>query len=185
MINSIGKVFSLILAIILLYVFPLDDSASKQDDVSYMIAFKSVTTFVDSVRNKGYITPTMYNEFFDELHSTGNSYDIQMQHRHKTYDPNYDNMSNPTNPTFLGGFSLDYDEFYNEQILDVLFPDNTKKVDDTSRWYKLSKGDYFTVTIKNTNRTPSQVLRDFITNGNDTTAKIYIPYGGMVNNEDY
>ncbi|GAA0853861.1 hypothetical protein ABER99_20000 [Paenibacillus glucanolyticus] len=185
MMNSISKVFTLILAIILLYVFPLDNSAQHQDDISFMTAYKSVTTFVDSVRDKGYITPTMYNDFFESLQSTGNTYEINLEHRHKTYDPIYDNMTDPHNPQFVGGYALNYDEFFSHQILSVLFPDNTKKIDDPSRLYKLSKGDFFSVTVKNTNRTPSQVLRDFITNGNNTDAKIYIPYGGMIYNEDY
>lgn len=185
MINSVSKILAAILAVILMYVFPLDNSAQKQDDLSFLVAFKSVTNFVDSVRDKGYITPTMYNDFFEELSTTGNTYEVTMYHKHKTYDPNYDNMTNPNNPAFLGGFTLNYDEFFNDQIMPVLFPANVKTQDDPSRWYKLSKGDYFSVQIKNTNRTPAQIMRDFFTNSNTTDAKINIPYGGMISNEDY
>lgn len=183
--NSLSKILALILAILLLYIFPLDNSALQQDDISYMVAYKATTTFADSVRDKGYITPKMYNDFFEELHSTGNTYEISLVHSHKTYDPNYDNMTDPNNPQFLGGFSLNYEESYNAQIMSVMFPDNTKKTDDLSRWYKLSKGDFFTVKVRNTNRTSAQVIRDFLTNNNTTNAKIVIPYGGMVYNEDY
>ena len=177
----------MILAVLLLYIYPISESFERQDDVSYVVAFRTVTNFVDSVRNKGYITPTMYNEFHEQLHATGNTYDVQMEHYHKKYDPVYqDNLFDPTQPsTFQGDFQVNDDGFYNEQIFKVLFPDNADPKDSKTRRYRMSVGDLFKVTVVNTNRTNATVLRDILNNGNSPTEKIVIPYGGMVQNEDY
>jgi hypothetical protein len=54
-----------------------------------------------------------------------------------------------------------------------------------NRRYTMSTGDFFKVTVVNTNRTNATLIRDFLNNGNTATEKIVIPYGGMVENEDY
>ncbi|KEO82778.1 hypothetical protein [Tumebacillus flagellatus] len=185
--DSISKVFALILAILLLYFYPMSEGYERQDDISYMVALKAVTEFTDSVRNKGYITPQMYNDFFDELQKTGNTFDVQMERQQKRYDPVYSDTT-PTKPTasFLGSYQVNYEEFYTQQIMDELFPDDqTKGLDDPSRVYKLNAGDFFKVTVVNTNKTAATLLRDFLNNGSSETERIVIPYGGMVLNEDY
>jgi hypothetical protein len=53
-----------------------------------------------------------------------------------------------------------------------------------SRRYKLAVGDTFYVVVKNTNRTNETILHDFLNNASRTHVKIFIPYGGMVRNED-
>ncbi|MBL0385852.1 hypothetical protein JJB07_04240 [Tumebacillus sp. ITR2] len=179
--NSISKVFALILAVLLLYFYPMSEGFERQDDISYMVALKAVTTFTDSVRNKGYISPQMYNDFFTELQTTGNTFDVKMEHQHKRYDPTIPDPSNPTQDKYV----INYDEFYTQQIMDLMFPDNTTGIDDPSRRYEMQAGDYFKVTVVNTNKTAATLMRDFLNNGSSDTEKIVIPYGGMVLNEDY
>jgi hypothetical protein len=180
--NYIEKVFVLIIAVALLYMWPISSAMDKQDDISEIVVMNAVTKFVDSVRDKGFITPTMYNEFVDQMALTGNTYDIAMEHLHKRYDPNYNDAG-----VFLGGFNVNYEGFYNAQINDKLFPRNsTDKIDNPSRIYKLAAGDFFSVTVKNTNRTPGTLISDILTgNINAPNEKIVVPYGGMVLNEDY
>lgn len=155
---------------------------NKQDDISEVVVLNSVTHFVDSVRDKGYITPTMYSEFVDRMSLTGNIYDIQMVHRHKRYDPIYNDVG-----IFLGGYHVNYEEFFNAQINEKLFPRNsTENVESPNRIYKFESGDFFDVTVKNTNRTMGTLMNDVLTGGiNNLNEKIVIPYGGMVLNEDY
>jgi len=69
------------------------------DDVYEIVVLNAVTQFVDSVSDKGYITPTMYNQFTSQLALTGNTYDIQMEHLHKRYDPIYNDAG-----VFIGGY---------------------------------------------------------------------------------
>lgn len=93
-----GSIFSKIivsfLAIILLYIYPLYQGMERQDDRSQMVVQRSVTRFVDAVRTKGYVTPTMYRQFNEEIAATGNVFDIEMVHEHKLYIPVYRDAAN-------------------------------------------------------------------------------------------
>jgi len=180
--NYLAKAFALILAILLLFIWPISTALNKQDDISGIVIMHTVTQFVDAVRDKGFITPTMYNQFADQMALTGNTYDIQMEHQHKRYDPNYSDAG-----VFLGGYNVNYETFYNAQINDKLFPRNSSdRIDSPNRVYKLAAGDFFSVTVKNTNRTTGTLINDILTGSiNAPNEKIVIPYGGMVLNEDY
>ncbi|AGA60033.1 hypothetical protein Theco_4031 (plasmid) [Thermobacillus composti KWC4] len=181
--NPVGKIFAAFLAALLLYVWPVSEAYERQDDLSYMIAYNAVTNFVNAVRDKGYISPTMYNDFVQELQMTGNTYDIQLEHYHKRYNPVYSDPANPA--TFQNRFNVDYEGFYNNQIMPVLFPDSTEPKNDESRKYKMAVGDYFYVKVRNTNQTNAGIIRDFLNGGLSENTRIYIPYGGMILNEDY
>jgi hypothetical protein len=181
--NSLSKIFAVLIAILLLYVFPISAAFDNQDDVSELVVLRQVTAFVDVVRDKGYISPAMYTEFEQAIHATGNTFDIQMEHGHKRYDPVYDDPVRPE--TFKGEYAVHYDTFYNGQIMPVLFPDSTAGKDDPDRRYKLQVGDTFMVTVKSTNRTNGTILHDFLNNASSPSEKIFIPYGGLVRNEDH
>lgn len=182
--DAISKMFAVLIAVVLLFLVPLSFNFEREDELASLTAQNAVTKFVDSVRNKGYITPTMYKQFTQELEQTKYTYDIELIHEQKTYFPIYTDPSDPS--TFTEEYMTDYQNYYSAQILPILFPDNTLPEDDDRRVYKLTVGDYFKVEVKNTNRTNSTILRDFLTSGNTgNPVVIQIPYGGMVHNEDY
>lgn len=168
----------------MLFIYPIYQQAERQDDLSQIVAHKAATEFVDAVRTKGYITPTMYQQFFDSMAATGNVFDVQMEHLHKKYNPIHTDAANPG--TFQGKYETYYDGFYTEDIMKILFPNTSDPVNSQKRRYLLEVGDFFTVKVKNKNRTLATSLQDILLAGNtgDNT-KIYIPYGGMVLNEDY
>jgi len=148
-----------------------------------MLVYKSVTNFVDTARDIGYVTPQMYNDLSNELAMTGNSYDIEMEHRQKRYDPVYLDPMDPN--TFQDDVLLNYEYHGRGDMLAILFPENTKSVDDKSRRYNMNMGDYFGVTVMNINRTAATVMMDALTGGMTADHNIVVPYGGLVRNEDY
>ena len=172
----------MILAVVLLYLYPASEALERQDDLAYLMVYKSVTSFVDAVRDKGYVSPVMYNDFFNQLAATGNTFDIQLEHDQKRYTPVYTDPADAS--TFQNRITTDYDGYYTPQIMGVLFPDKTDPIDSPSRVYKMEVGDFFNVTVKNTNTTGATVLRNFLTNGDQET-KIAVTYGGMIRNEDH
>lgn len=176
------KVFNVLIALLLIFLWPISSSLNKQDDMSEIYVFNASTQFIDSVRDKGYITPTMYNQFVNQLDLTGNTYDISLEHLHKRYDPIYSDAG-----VFLGGFEVNYEGFYNAQINEKLFPRNsTESIESPNRVYKLAAGDFFNLTVKNTNRTTATLINDILFGSiNSPNEKIVITYGGMVLNEDY
>ena len=182
--NSVSKWFAAFLAVLLLYVVPAGESARRQDDLSRIVVYQSVTKFVDSVRTKGYVSPQMYQDFMRELDVTGNLYDVVMEHQHKKYVPNYSDPSDPG--TFQGSYSVLFDAYYEKEILGRLFPESDSPPAGSNRVYKLTAGDFFQVSIRSQNRTPSLLLFDALTGSNlGNKPAIWFPYGGMVLNEDY
>ncbi|TKJ83707.1 hypothetical protein PaeCFBP13512_22520 [Paenibacillus sp. CFBP13512] len=181
LVNTPLKIFSAFIAILLLFVWPIASAFSNQDDTSEIVVFNAVTKFVDSVRDKGYMTPNMYQEFENTLFLTGNTYDIQMEHLHKKYDPVYDDNGN-----FKNDFQVNDEAFYNSQINAKLFPAGNNDPTDPARIYKFAVGDFFSITVKNTNRTMATLMSDILYNtGDSPNGKIIVPYGGMILNEDY
>lgn len=179
--NSVIKVFAMLLAVLLLYIYPIYTAFQQQDELSELVVLRATTAFVDAVRDKGYISPVMYTDFQQAVEATGLLFDVQMEHESKKYVPVYDDPTRPE--TFRGTYDVHYDAFYNAQILPVLFPDHGAPRDDPARRYKLRVGDTFNVTVKNISRTPGTVMFDFLNNTVSPDDKIFIPYGGVVRNE--
>lgn len=81
------KVVAILISVIIFFILPVYIAYEKEDDISYALALKITTDFVDSVEAKGYISNEMYNDFVAKLSTTKNSYDIYMEHTAKVYNP--------------------------------------------------------------------------------------------------
>ncbi len=183
MINAASKLLAVLLAVLLLNVYPAAETADRQDDIARMTANQNVTRFVDAVRTKGYISPRMLAEFEEQLAQTGNVYEVSMEHSHKKYVPHYTDPMD--NNSFTGTYEVVQDGYYSAQIRDRLFPSSgVIPAEDPGRRYTLTTGDYFTVTLQNTNRTPSMLIREWLS-GTTQDSAVFVTYGGMVLNEDY
>ncbi|MEK4488004.1 hypothetical protein MHH81_21070 [Psychrobacillus sp. FSL H8-0484] len=179
--NSLSKIFTLILAVLLLYYVPTYQSFHKQDDIVSQNVKQATTNFVDNVRMKGYITPQMYEDFQREL-SVGTKYlfKTEIKHEQKVYTPVYTNAN-----VFTGEYTVDYDEYYWSQIEKLLF-DESSSIPKEDRMYKLQQGDFFSVHVENVTKSYSSMMYDFLTGGvGGDDIFISYPYGGMVLNEDY
>nr|WP_237690611.1 hypothetical protein [Paenibacillus caui] len=170
----------------LLYFFPSMQTAKRQDDVALLTSYRQIEQFVDAVRNKGYITPEMYSEFESELGAYFSGYEIEMEHRHKKYHPEYGDPADSS--TFLGQYSVQYDAYYNNTIMEALFPasNQTAAPDQIQdRKYLLSAGDYFDVRVTPAESTASSILNRFLYGNGLKEIQVPLIYGGMVLNEDY
>lgn len=184
MASALSKIFAVMIGVVLLFIYPLYQSMERQDDLAQVITQKSVTRFVDAVRTKGYITPTMYKQFEEELATTRNVFDVEMVHEHKLYIPVYQDPAHAN--TFEGKFVTDYSNYYTSDIMKTLFPNSTESLNSENRRYLMEVGDFFTVTIKNKNRTPATDMKDMLlANNTGDNTKIFVTYGGMLINEDY
>ena len=157
--DSLITIFSIILAVLLMFIFPLMDTWDRQDDISYMSVYANVVEFVDSARNLGYITDDMYYSFLRSVYSTGNRYQITLEHR------NFELV-----PGFESGV---YVNTYTNSIINKL---------NTTGRYDMEAGDYFYVSVKNTNKTQATQIQEVIYASTQETFKIGVPYGGMVRN---
>lgn len=85
--DTLQRVFSILLSVMIFFLLPLYMAFEKKDDISYSLALKITSNFVDEVCNKGYMTIDMYNDFVSDLSVTGNTYDISLEHVARVYNP--------------------------------------------------------------------------------------------------
>ena len=169
--DSVITVVAIFLAAILMFVFPLMSVAERNDDIAQLSAQTITSEFVDNARSIGKVTMEDYATFVDKLGATGNSYDIEMEI--KVLDENIGKKSAWTNKEVIG--ENVYYSIYTSQILEVLMADDGIGV------YSMKQGDYFSVSIKNTNQTIAQLLRSFFYSiaGKDTY-QVAAQHSGMV-----
>lgn len=155
--DSLITIVAIVLAAILMFVFPLMSMSDRTDDISELTVKTATTEFVDNVRTTGTLTLDDYAAFEQRIAATGNSYDIEMEIQ--VMDENPGKKTTQANPNKTGE-NVSY-SLYTSQILDTL---------STNGKYALKEGDMFSTSVKNTNTTLSQQLKNFFYTvaGNDT-----------------
>lgn len=155
--DTLITVVAIALAAILMFVFPLMTMSDRTDDVSQLTIETATTEFVDDVRTTGKLTMDKYSKFVENISSTGNSYDVEMELQ--VLDENPGKKTTQAESTKIG--ENVYYSMYTSQILDTL---------DGSKTLALKEGDIFSANVKNTNTTLSQQLKNFLykVTGNDT-----------------
>ena len=166
--DTVITVIAIALAAVLMFVFPLMTMSDRTDDVSQLAVETTTTDFVDEVRTTGKITPDKYNKFIENIGSTGNTYNVEMQVQVLDENPGKKTLTLQSDK--IGENA--YYSVYTSQIEEVL--NNNKN-------YNLKEGDMFSVSVKNTNQTLAQQLKNFFYTvvGNDTYT-IAASHGGMV-----
>ena len=160
--DSLSLVFSMMVAILIMFFFPMLDSWERQDDLSYMAAYSATVDLVDAVRNTGLLTVNMLNSYTSQLAATANSYDIVLEHREYKIVPG--TTENTLEVVYLNHYT-------NEREAALNSP---------SGEYTFNKGDYFYVSIKNTNKTQATVMKQAIYSTPIDSFKIGVPYGGQI-----
>ena len=155
--DSLITIVAIFLAAILMFVFPLMAMSERTDDVAQLSVQTATTDFVDNVRNTGKLTQENYNKFTQTLVSTGNSFDVDIEIQ--VLDENPGVKTTQAEMTKIG--ENFYYTKYTSQVEDEL--DAKKKI-------TLKEGDMVSVTVKNTNQTISQILKNFFyqLTGNET-----------------
>ncbi|MNW35663.1 hypothetical protein D3C74_126630 [compost metagenome] len=188
MVNALSKITAALLAVILLFMYPAVQTAQRQEDINSLAAYNTLVQFTDAVRNKGYLSPAMYEDFSKQVAVSGIMYDIQLEHQRKKYHPEYDDPANEA--TFKGDFTVVYDSYFTSDVLKVLYPDGSiagtgLDSDHPSRKYKFETGDFVSISLNKRSRTPLTILSLFLFGNLDSDDHEELTYGGMVLNEDY
>lgn len=157
--DNLQRVFSILISILILFILPLYIAFEKIDDISYSLALKITSNFVDNVTAKGYVSKEMYNDYISRLSVTGNVYDVKMEHVSKKYEPALFVYNNENRLISILDYSLYAEQWKDSE--DILKLTSYKKSD-----IKLS---YNTSEIK---YTQEQILKAL--DGNDT-----VPYSEM------
>ena len=166
--DSLITIVAIFLAAVLMFVFPLMSMSERTDDVSQLAVQTATTEFVDKVRTTGKLTLDDYDKFVATLSSTGNSFDVDVEKQQLDENPGV--KTTQAEMTKIGE-NLYY-SFYTSQV-EAMLQDKAK--------ITLKEGDRISVTVKNTNQTISQILKNFFYQiaGNDTY-QIAAQHSGIV-----
>ncbi|GGF94365.1 hypothetical protein [Paenibacillus aceti] len=186
--NPLSKIMAALLAVALLLLFPAVQAAEREEDIAVLAAYNTMVQFTDAVRNKGYLSAGMYEDFMRDLAVSGRIYEVELEHRYKKYHPEYRDPADST--SFQDRFSVVYDSYYTSDLLSRLFPDSVPESDgvqqSADRLYKLETGDFFSVSLTRRSVTPYEILSGFLYAGSALgRSQQVLLYGGMVLNEDH
>lgn len=146
--DTLITMIAILLAAILMFIFPLLSISERSDDISQLSVQTATTEFVDNSRAIGKITMDNYDKLLATIQATGNSYDVEMEV--KVLDENVGKKSAWVQGTVIG--ENVYYSVYTTQIVDTI-------KNSTNGVYTMKEGDIFSVSIKNTNKTMSQTIR--------------------------
>ena len=166
--DTLITVVAILLATVLMFIFPLLSISERSDDISQLSVDSATTEFVDNANSIGKITLDNYTKLISTINATGNSYDVEMEV--KILDENIGKKSAWTQGTVIG--ENVYYSVYTSQIVEEL---QEKGV------YTMKEGDMFSATVKNTNKTLSQTIRGvfYSISGSDVYT-ISAQHGGIV-----
>ena len=155
--DTLITVIAIFLAAILMFIFPLMTMSDRTDDVSQLTVETATTEFVDDIRTTGKLTLDNYEKFLENINSTGNAYEVEMQIG--VLDENPGKKTTQATNTKIGE-NVRFEK-YTSQIEEKL---------DSKGYITLKEGDIFSVSVKNTSQTLSQQLNNFLytVSGNDS-----------------
>lgn len=164
--DILTSIIGIVIAAILMFIFPLITMSDRTDDVSQLTVDIATTEFADEIRETGKITPDKYSKYLENIGSTGNTYNIELEVKILDENPKRKMIEKKETTENV------YYSVYNSQIESVLNQGND---------YYLKEGDIVTVSAKNTNQTIAQQLKNFFYTvvGRDTYV-IASSHGGLV-----
>ena len=159
--DTLITIIAIVLVAVLMFVFPLMTMSDRTDDVSQLAVDAAVTEYVNDVCTTGKLTMDKYSKLIETISADRNSYDVEMEIQ--VLDENPGKKTTQTEPTKIG--ENVYYTMYTSQILDTINPSS-----GVTQTLALKEGDMLSTSVKNSNTTMSQQLKNFFysVTGNDT-----------------
>lgn len=166
--DSLITIIAIFLAAILMFIFPLMSLSERTDDISQLAVQTATIEFVDKIKTTGKMTLEDYEKFLGTITATGNSFEVEMLIQQLDENPGVKTTQAETTKI---GENLYYN-VYTSQIESELASRGRKT---------LKEGDIVSITVKNTNKTIAQILRNFLymVSGNDSY-QIAAQHSGVV-----
>lgn len=168
--DTLITVVAIVLAAVLIVVVPVMTMADRFDTVTQSNVEAITSSFVEEIRSTGKLTQEKYGKFLENLTATGYTYDVEMEF--KIQDENPGKKTSQSTKDKIGE-NVSY-SVYTAQIEKAL-------EENSDHTYNLKQGDMVSVTVKNTDLTFAQQMKDFMYKvvGNDTYT-IVTTQGGLV-----
>lgn len=168
--DAFGRIVEIIVTAVLLFLVPLNYMAQKQDIISQSYVMSETAYLVDSVRNLGYLSKSMYETYLGKLRETNHVYRVELNH----YSKRADREEGTEN------YRYHYYGIYTEDILDSLYSE-----ENHSALYRFSQGDFFQMSVKNQDKTLASKIGEAILGQSISGPQIAAVYGGGIRDEIY
>lgn len=144
------SIIGIFVAVILMFLVPFVLLADRNDDISQLVAQTATASFVDEILKNGVITADNYQRYINELNSTGNTYEIDMEVKilDKNASQRYTEDSQDIGQN-------EYYSIYTSQIEDKI-----SNIEGGANKIVLKEGDIVFVTAKNSSKTLSQSIKN-------------------------
>lgn len=158
--DTMISVIAIMISAVIFFMVPMVLIADRSDDLSQLAVQSNTSEFVREVISVGKVTTENYQRFVSSLYSSGNIYDIDMEV--KILDESTAKEVTVNNPLKIGNNT--YYSLYTSQIEDKI--GISSKITENNRTGQLilKQGDVISVTVKNSSKTLSQVLKSFYYN---------------------
>ena len=157
--NTFVTIIAIVLAAVLMFIFPLMSMSQRTDDVSQLAVQTATEEFVIDVRTSGKLTDDRLDEYISVLYSTGNSYDIEISI--DVLDENPGKKTAQVSSDKIG-----------ENITYSIYTTQVEQNLENNGYISLKEGDNINVSVKNSNTTIAQMFINVFYSimGNDTYA---------------
>ena len=145
-------IIAIMSAVVLMFAVPFIATANQNEKITQSAIQTILDNFTNTVAREGKISKSTYNDLIEELHATGNTYDVTLEF--KILDENPGKKTSQTVKDKIG--ENYYTSVFTTQIEEVL-KDQTQ-----NNTYKLHEGDIISVTVKNTSVTFAQKMESFL-----------------------
>ena len=140
--DSLATIFVILLAAIIMFVFPLMTMADRTDDISQLTVQTATTDFVDKVRTTGKLSMEDYSAFEEKISATGNKYDIELEA--KVLDENPGKKTTLAQADKIG--KNEYYSIYSSQIRDTLSSTLSQQLKNFA--YKVTGNDTYVIAAQ-------------------------------------
>ena len=155
--DSAMAVVAILMAAVLMFVFPLMTMADRKDDVVTLEVQTETDRYVQEIATTGMTSQSAYDNYLQTLAATGNAYDVEITVQVLDENP----AKKETGAYSRIGENV-YLTLHTSQVLEQLKQGKLL----------LKEGDIVTITIKNKNETIGMQLRNFmykVTGNNSAT----------------
>ncbi len=166
--DSLVTIIAIFLAAILLFIFPLMSLSERNDDISQLALQTATDEFVDNIRTTGKLTLDDWTKYIGTVSAGGLA--VEPEIKIQVLDENPGVKTTQTEITKIG-----------ENIYYNLYTSQVEETLNKNKRIILKEGDIVSVSVKNTNKTLAQQLRNFFyALGGDDTYQIAAQHGGLV-----
>lgn len=148
--DTLITVVAIVLAAVLMFIFPVITMADRVDTAARTDVETMTSDFINEIKTTGKLTLERYSKFLENLTSTGYTYDVNLEFKILDENPGKKAVQVETDKI---GENVYYSVF-TTQIENELF--------NNSGVYKLKEGDIVLATVRNTNLTLAQQMKDFL-----------------------